>query len=266
MRATAQSDASNAACGANLKLLGKPYSAHKHFSPQEKRQSSTWRELHAILFSVQSFSPLLQGKTIFWETDNQAVPIIARKGSGKQHLQHMASNLYFLCKRHHITLDIAWISRVRQTAYPDTPQWGKTRRIQIGLLQAYSPQQTRTGIPVFPPMQPTSVSRGCISPAFNAQCPILYTTFIPTVCCASCIRGQTDPNQCSCNNFLLYFRTSLPTWNTIRSEYQTANSLPHSPVLHTPTDSFSPKHPPRPVPKCDPCLPSNHILPPRSKH
>ena len=99
-----------------MKLRGKTYSAHKNFSPQEKCQSSTWRELQAILYSVESFSPLLKGGTIFWETDNQAVPIIARKGSGEQKLQHLASNLYFLCKRRHITLDIVWIPREQNAA------------------------------------------------------------------------------------------------------------------------------------------------------
>ena len=107
----ANSDASNAACAAILKVDDVIYKAHKNFSTTEAEQSSTWRELEAVLYALQSFAPMLKGRTVHWETDNQAVPTISRKGSKKEHLQNLAVQMFFMCKKNEITLHLDWIPR-----------------------------------------------------------------------------------------------------------------------------------------------------------
>lgn len=105
------SDASGSACAAILKIDDNIHTSHKNFSPVERVQSSTWRELEAVSFTLRSFAPLLQGRTVNWETDNQAVASITTKGSKKEHLQCLAVRIYFLCKRFDINLNINWIPR-----------------------------------------------------------------------------------------------------------------------------------------------------------
>ena len=99
MPATVNSDASSVACGAVLKIGPKAYTAHKNLSGPETSRSSMWREVDAVLYALSSFAPILRGRTVNWETDNQAVPIISTKGSNKQHLQTIA-RLRLQEKRH----------------------------------------------------------------------------------------------------------------------------------------------------------------------
>ena len=124
-----QSDASNVACAAIMKIDDALFSSHKNFSMAEVDTSSTWRELEAVRFSLQSFAPMLHGRVVNWETDNQAVPIIAAKGSKKKHLQDLAVSLYFLCKKESINLRLSWIPRDENTVademsrYVDYDDW-----------------------------------------------------------------------------------------------------------------------------------------------
>ena len=107
----ANSDASSSACGAILKIDDYIYRAHKNFSMEESDQSSTWRELEAVLYALKSFAPMIRGRTVHWETDNQAVPSISQKGSKKEHLQELAIQIYYLCRTNRITLHLNWIPR-----------------------------------------------------------------------------------------------------------------------------------------------------------
>ena len=112
---TVKSDASSVASGAVLKHRGETFIAHKNLSDSEQKQSSTWRELDAVLFTVRSFAPLLKNKNVDWATNNQAVPKIAAKGSSKPHLQDIARKLYYACRENAIALNIAWIPRSENT-------------------------------------------------------------------------------------------------------------------------------------------------------
>ena len=53
------SDASATGCGAKI-TLDKTYVSHKLWKDEEREKSSTWRELAAISFSLESFSKLLE--------------------------------------------------------------------------------------------------------------------------------------------------------------------------------------------------------------
>ena len=105
------SDASSQGCGAIMKIDDTIFQAHKSFSTEEASRSSTWRELEAVVYAVRSFTPMLKGRVVNWETDNQAVPVIVTKGSKKEHLQQLAVQLYFICKHNDINLHLNWIPR-----------------------------------------------------------------------------------------------------------------------------------------------------------
>ena len=75
------SDASNSGLASVYREKGKANICYKSFSDQEKFQSSTWRELEAIRFSLNSSKNKFENKTIFWYTDNYACSLITRKGS-----------------------------------------------------------------------------------------------------------------------------------------------------------------------------------------
>ena len=65
------SDASATGCGSVIGFNSE-YVCHKMWTGSESLQSSTWRELSVIEFSLQSFAPVLKGSHVKWFTDNQA--------------------------------------------------------------------------------------------------------------------------------------------------------------------------------------------------
>ena len=83
------SDASDTDCGSLLTLDTKQV-CHKLWDECERSKSSTWRELSATDFTLQSFTPLLQGSHIKWYTDNQAAAKIVAVGSMKPDLHSIA--------------------------------------------------------------------------------------------------------------------------------------------------------------------------------
>ena len=76
------SDASATDCGSVTGFYNE-YVCHKMWTEFESSQSSTWRELYAIEFSLQAFAPVLEGSHIKWFTDNQAAARIVEVGSMK---------------------------------------------------------------------------------------------------------------------------------------------------------------------------------------
>ena len=125
----ANSDASSVAAGAVLVMGKNTYTAHKNLAEDEKIQSSTWRELDAVLFAVKSFSTFIKEKRVNWETDNQAVPVIISKGSKVRQLQALAKELYFTCRDNVIDLHVTWIPRSENeradevSKYTDYDDW-----------------------------------------------------------------------------------------------------------------------------------------------
>ena len=66
----AYSDASATGCGSVI-TLNEDCVCHKLWEPSECSKSSTWRELAAIDFSLESFAPILKGSLVKWFTDSQ---------------------------------------------------------------------------------------------------------------------------------------------------------------------------------------------------
>ena len=105
------SDASNSGLASIYKDKGKDKICYKNFSETEKSKSSTWRELEAIRYSLNSSKVTLQNKTVFWYTDNYACSLIANKGSNKIELHDLALDIWNMTHSHKITLKTFWIPR-----------------------------------------------------------------------------------------------------------------------------------------------------------
>ena len=122
------SDASSTGCGAVVSL-DKDHLCHKLWDPSEVGRSSTWRELQAIAFAVESFGPLLSGSHVKWFTDNQAAAKIVEIGSMKFDLHRLAIEIFQSCMSKNIKLDIEWIPRSENekadaiSRFLDTDDW-----------------------------------------------------------------------------------------------------------------------------------------------
>jgi len=104
------SDASSVGCGSHVSL-NKNLVAHRNFTDLEMSQSSTWRELISVQFSLDSFSSFIAGAHVKLYTDNKAVSHIVESGSNKLHLNNIAKNIYLFTKKNNIQLSVDWIPR-----------------------------------------------------------------------------------------------------------------------------------------------------------
>ena len=64
--------------------------AHGNWLPEDRNQSSTFKELKAIYLVMQSFHKFLSAKKVKVFTDNQSTARIVCAGSTKPHLQAIA--------------------------------------------------------------------------------------------------------------------------------------------------------------------------------
>ncbi len=85
--------------------------AHRMWTEEEKCQSSTHRELAALLHGLESFASYLSGKVVQWGTDNQNVVKITDVGSMKSELQQLALQIFALCMKENIRLHVTWFPR-----------------------------------------------------------------------------------------------------------------------------------------------------------
>ena len=104
------SDASDIACGSYV-VKGNNSVFHSNWSEEEKIKSSTFRELRAVYLALRAYSPMFQNRCIKWFTDSQNCVRIVSAGSTKFDLQEQAINIYQLCLKWNIDLDIQWIPR-----------------------------------------------------------------------------------------------------------------------------------------------------------
>ena len=66
---------SNHTLFAQLFKAEREYISFQNFSAYEIKQNSTWRELFATQFSLQSFPTKISNKSVCWETDNYAASL-----------------------------------------------------------------------------------------------------------------------------------------------------------------------------------------------
>ena len=82
---------------------------HKLWEPAECSKSSTWRELAAIVFALESFAPILEGSLVKWFTDSQTTARIIEVGGMKLDLHRLAIKIFQFCAEHSIRLEVQWI-------------------------------------------------------------------------------------------------------------------------------------------------------------
>ena len=95
--------------GFQVKLNDHPVSGM--FSPFERVQSSTFRELKAIFYVIKAHVLSLRHKKVKVFTDNENASRIVSFGSSKQHLQSVAVDIFHLCLDNDIQIDAQWIPR-----------------------------------------------------------------------------------------------------------------------------------------------------------
>ena len=101
----AYSDASATGCGSVI-TLNEDRVCHKLWEPSERSKSSTWRELAAIDFSLESFAPILEGSLIKWFTDSQTAARIIEVESMKLDLHRLAIKIFQSCMERSIRLEV----------------------------------------------------------------------------------------------------------------------------------------------------------------
>ena len=106
----AYSDASATGCGSVI-TPNEDCVYHKLCEPSECSKSSTWRELAAIDFSLESFAPILKGSLVKWFTYSQTATRIIEVGSMKLDLHRLAIKIFQFCAEHSIRLEVQWIPR-----------------------------------------------------------------------------------------------------------------------------------------------------------
>ena len=62
-------------------------------------------------YAFESFTPLLRGKSVDWQTDNQAVPAVVQTGSRNPDLQGLAVKLFHASTSIGVDLAITWVPR-----------------------------------------------------------------------------------------------------------------------------------------------------------
>ena len=105
------SDASNTGLASVYKENGKLNMCKKNSNFIEETKSSTWRELEARRYCLDSMKNLLRNKHVKWHTDKYASSIIAKSGSNKRELQELAIEIFNITFKHNIRFDISWIPR-----------------------------------------------------------------------------------------------------------------------------------------------------------
>ena len=126
------SDASAFACAAILKLHNVAHVSYCRLTAEQRKLSSTWRELFAILFALKSFAKFLSNCDVRIFTDNQAAPAIINKGSMRDHLQSLSLDIAAFCSKQNVFLRPLWISRDFNTAadyfskFKDFDDWSIT--------------------------------------------------------------------------------------------------------------------------------------------
>jgi hypothetical protein len=138
------SDASGTGCGAHM-TLNQDYICHNMWSKEEGAKSSTWRELYAIKYALESFCTTLENSHVKWFTDNQGAAKIVEVGSMRSDLQTLALRIFQICTQYKILLDIQWVPRTEVTKADfisriiDLDDWQITRSLFDHLENLWGP-------------------------------------------------------------------------------------------------------------------------------
>ena len=81
----------------------------------ESQTGSNFRELVAILYSLQSFKAKVKGKVVKYFIDNQNVATITSKGSTSLGLHSLALKNFQFCLDNNISMEVEWVPRSLNT-------------------------------------------------------------------------------------------------------------------------------------------------------
>ena len=81
------------------------------FKEEDKKKSSTFRELKGIKEGLLLEAERLKGKRVCWRNDNWATSLIIQFGSMKEELHSLACDIVKLCSENQIELKVEWLSR-----------------------------------------------------------------------------------------------------------------------------------------------------------
>ena len=110
-------DASELGWGGWLSLPSSPdiplHQAAGFFTPRLAKQSSNFREMNAVLFSLLAFAPLLENKSLKLRTDNSTtMSYVNRYGGSVPHLSRIATKIHSFLLQHRCYLVASHIAGV----------------------------------------------------------------------------------------------------------------------------------------------------------
>ena len=112
----------------------------------DQEQSSTYRELFALVFMIDSFKHLIRNSSVLIQADNRALYFICAKGKTTVMVIHaLLVKLFWMCIEYSIAWDIAWLPReLNQHAdslskFSDTDDWRLGRRAWERVVGAFGP-------------------------------------------------------------------------------------------------------------------------------
>jgi hypothetical protein len=124
------SDASDVGLGAVLHEPSELRVSSQRLSAFQRGESSTAREMRAILLAVDSFAENVRGQHVLLQCDNQGAVAICAKGSTVPALQRMAVQLANKCRELQCEFRVVWVPRLLNTAadeasrLEDWDNWG----------------------------------------------------------------------------------------------------------------------------------------------
>jgi hypothetical protein len=78
----------------------------------DQEQSSTYRELYALFFLIDSFKEIIKGSSVLIQADNRALFFICSTGRTRVLVIHaLLVKLFWLCINYRIAWDIVWLPR-----------------------------------------------------------------------------------------------------------------------------------------------------------
>ncbi|CAC5365878.1 unnamed protein product [Mytilus coruscus] len=84
---------------------------HKMWTYEEKQKSFTYRELKAVLITLNSLMKYFHSRLVKIYTDNQNVVRITTAGSMNAELQVLAIEIFNLCVQNSISMEVEWVPR-----------------------------------------------------------------------------------------------------------------------------------------------------------
>ena len=103
--------------------------AQGKFSHIEREGSSTYRELLAVKYVLDSLTTYLKHQVVLWHSDNINVARILEVGSSKSHLQNVSLDIYRSCLKFDIQIIPKWLPREENvladaiSKHIDTDDW-----------------------------------------------------------------------------------------------------------------------------------------------